>query len=71
MTPADRQRLAALAGREFLPASRSHANLMRQIDERNRRLAEARRLRRLRTAEQVGAGATILAVLAVTLFLGA
>ena len=29
-------RLAALAGREFLPAARSHANLMRQIDNRRR-----------------------------------
>ena len=68
MTPATRQRLAALAGREFLPAAKSHANLMRQIEERNRRIAEARRLRRLRTAEQVGAGVSILSFLAITLF---
>jgi hypothetical protein len=65
-----RHRLAAIAGREFLPAARDLRQTMKRIDRR-RREERARCLRRLRTAEQVGACVTLTAAIVAALFPGA
>lgn len=65
-----RERLAALEGREFLPAAREMRQLMqRQIHERSRRQRWATKKRHLVRIENVLCGALILAAIAAVLFL--
>lgn len=65
-----RERLAALEGREFLPAAREMRQLMqRQMHERGRRQRWAGKRRFMVRVENVCCGVLIFAALAAALFL--